>query len=1147
MRRTTCRFEIFAITTAMCLLAAGALASTAVPAMEAGDRTCSATLQAGAPMGHWDLDLGPDRTSTLTVTLPANRTVLLIAHEVGVDVDLEVDSATTAATRAGSPVRRDGVLRVLLRTDPSGRATIRVRATADGGPGSRVTLQAYDQTLQPNACRAVTEALAAADAAFAQARRISAGQTAPNAGSATQLYDSAYKSYLRAFDGLTPENLALRAEVAHALAFLLCEDIELWREGEHWSSLAVTLFRQEGNADDRASAESLQAVTWMELAQLPDAATAADPVRRDSRALTQQALHQLQHLAVFYEKRRELFDAAEQLNLVGLTLYNTGEYSRALDAYRRAQTLYETVGERFRLAQVLQNRALVDWDLGRSSTALNEFRRARSLVSIADSPDLYAMILDNEGLANRTAGHLDTALALHAQALELTSRIQDHSERGRSLFGLGMVYSAAGDRALAADFLRQARDISARAGEGRDVVSVLRALAMIEAQNGHHEEAIRLDRDALARATGPIVRAHLLAQIADAESLLGRNQAAADDLTVATRIPEAADAVSRALLQFQRGVLDLRAGRFARARAQLQAALATDRAFGLDAAAFDADVTLAQVDAAAGHPDLALRDLDAGLTLSEVLRVEVSDPELRASSMQPLRPAFDMKVDLLAGAYQRTVNAAHPKEAERAARAALAVTERSRARAMQDIAVGDYTHGTEARADLLLRQKTQLLHDLAAHEDRLEAGGAPSLTDPRVAAIRTDVAHLREQLAVLDSQLAILGGSDAARSQRRAVALSVPPADVAILAYWLGSSKAYAWLQTRSQVRLIDLGPTDTLRHAIDTAHAAYSDPTGASMQERLRAGASLSRRVLQPVLSQLPAGISRLVVIPDGPLHYISFAALPTDAAAEDSFLIEKFEVAYGSSIATVLAPAATPQPTDARMLLVADAVYATDDPRLLHPAAAARATAAESVRLRSAPNLKALERLPATAVEASGIARIAAPLAVEYLAGFAATRDAVLSRPFERYRYIHFAVHATSDAEIPQLSSLVLSSYDSAGRSLENHIWAGDLMARRFNARTVVLSACQTALGPDIGGEGLFSLRYVILARGAQSVIASLWAVPDLSTATLMQAFYKSLLEAHRRPESALTLAIRRMLREGPRDPVFWAPFTATVASLQ
>jgi len=126
-------------------------------------------------------------------------------------------------------------------------------------------------------------------------------------------------------------------------------------------------------------------------------------------------------------------------------------------------------------------------------------------------------------------------------------------------------------------------------------------------------------------------------------------------------------------------------------------------------------------------------------------------------------------------------------------------------------------------------------------------------------------------------------------------------------------------------------------------------------------------------------------------------------------------------------------------------------------------------------------------------------------------------------------------------------MSTYDAQGRPFEDRIWAGDLMARRFNAETVVLSACQTALGRDIGGEGLFSLRYVVLARGAQSVIASLWSVPDRSTSTLMQAFYKGLLEDHMQPESALTQAMRRSLKEGSRDPLFWAPFTATVASLK
>jgi CHAT domain-containing protein/tetratricopeptide (TPR) repeat protein len=1140
------RLRKFASVSGMWLLFAGAVVSLPTSAATDGNVPCNAALQSGLPIEHWELVLGTARTAVLSVTLPANRSVLLVAHEVGVDVDLELSTPTVVAARAGNPVRRNGVLRILLHTDSSGRATVRVRAMADGGLGSRVTMQAFDNEVPDSAnCQSVVEALAAGDSAFARARLISVGWAAPNAGSAADLYNSAYRNYIRAFDGLAPENLGLRAEVAHALAALLCKDIGLWPEGDHWSAVAASLLEKEGDDIGRANAESLQAITWMELAQLPDAATAADPVRRDSHALAQQALRQLRRLAAHYEKQAQFFDAAEQLNFAGLTLYNMGEYNLALASYRRAQALYERLGERYGLALVLQNTALADWDLGRTSTALNIYARSLSLVDPADAPSLYALILDNEGLANRTAGHLDNALALHTQALDVTSRIQDETERGRNLFGIGLVYSAAGDRAMAANFLRQALDISARKGEGRDLVSVLRALAMIEAQDGHRAEAIRLDREALAHATSPIVRAHLLTQIADAESLLGANRAAADDLALARSIPRADDAVSRALVQFESGVLDYRAGRLARARTQLQAARAIDRAFDLDAAAFDTDVALARVDIAAGDSKQALRHLDAGLKLSEVLRLQVSDPELRATSMQPLRPAFDLKVELLSRAYRQAVIAGDVQGADGAARAALAATERSRSRVMRDIAVSEYPRGTATQVDQLLSRKSQLLGDMAAHEDRLEAGGVRSMTDPRIIAIRADVAHLREQLAVLDSQLANLSRSAKGASHGVAGAVGELPSAVAIISYWLGSSEAYAWLQTQSRVRLIDLGPADTLRNAAEAAHAVYNRPDGASLEARLQAGARLSRLVLQPVLSQVPAGISQLIIVPDGPLHYVSFAALPMRVEADTSFLIEKYDVAYGASIAAVLAPNTQLQPADG-MLLVADAVYGRDDPRLGQAQTPGRPLAPDQPRLRSAFNMAALDRLPATGAEAAAIAQIAAPLTVDRLEGFEATREAVLSRPLERYRYIHFAVHATTDAEIPQLSSLVLSTYDAGGHPLEDRIWAGDLMGRRFNARIVVLSACDTALGRDIGGEGLFGLRYVVLARGAQSVVASLWAVPDRSTATLMQAFYKGLLLENRRPESALALAMRQMLRQGPRDPVFWAPFTATIASL-
>ncbi len=237
MNRAVLQFRHFYSLAAMFLLSVGTCAApTAQAANVQSTPPCSAALHSAAALGQWALDLGPERTATLSIALPANRTVLLEAREMGVDVDLQAAVGTVVA-RAGNPVRRRGLLRLVLHTDQSGRATIEVRATIDGGPGRRVMLGAYDEDApQTDACRSVTRTIADADLAFANARQVSAGLRAPNARSAADLYASASQGYLRALGGLAPGNLALRAQLAHALATLYCENLEQWRDCEHWSA-----------------------------------------------------------------------------------------------------------------------------------------------------------------------------------------------------------------------------------------------------------------------------------------------------------------------------------------------------------------------------------------------------------------------------------------------------------------------------------------------------------------------------------------------------------------------------------------------------------------------------------------------------------------------------------------------------------------------------------------------------------------------------------------------------------------------------------------------------------------------------------------------------------------------------------------------
>jgi CHAT domain-containing protein len=78
---------------------------------------------------------------------------------------------------------------------------------------------------------------------------------------------------------------------------------------------------------------------------------------------------------------------------------------------------------------------------------------------------------------------------------------------------------------------------------------------------------------------------------------------------------------------------------------------------------------------------------------------------------------------------------------------------------------------------------------------------------------------------------------------------------------------------------------------------------------------------------------------------------------------------------------------------------------------------------------------------------------------------------------------------------------------------------------------------------GEGLIGLRYLVLARGAGSVVSSLWQAPDRSTAQLMASFYEALLHRHSTVTAALSAAMRGMLTGASADPALWAAFSVTV----
>ena len=150
-------------------------------------------------------------------------------------------------------------------------------------------------------------------------------------------------------------------------------------------------------------------------------------------------------------------------------------------------------------------------------------------------------------------------------------------------------------------------------------------------------------------------------------------------------------------------------------------------------------------------------------------------------------------------------------------------------------------------------------------------------------------------------------------------------------------------------------------------------------------------------------------------------------------------------------------------------------------------------------------------------------------------------MSADLAQYRIVHFATHGLMNSQHPELSGLVLSLVDQEGKPQNGFLRLHEIYNLHLEADLVVLSACQTALGQEIQGEGLIGLTRGFMYAGAPRVVASLWQVDDRATANLMKYFYEGMLGQGLRPAAALRAAQISMMKDKRwQSPYYWAGFT-------
>ena len=824
-------------------------------------------------------------------------------------------------------------------------------------------------------------------------------------------------------------------------------------------------------------------------------------------------------------------------------------------AFEEALGLAQRLGEPLTQESVFNDLGVVDGWLGEPRRAIAMMEQAFALARARDPAVKRPLLSHNISGAYRALGDSERALRFAREALAGWRDEGSPGAQAYALRSIGSIHFRLGDTSRALENTREALRLFRSVDYDLGIAIALDTLSAIHLSLREFDEAIACQKQARVhwRKANDFAgegRTHFgtgmaLAAKADATSALDEYARALTLFRQAGLRPEAADTLT-AIGEAREALGD--GGGAATAFTE---ALTLYRAIESGTGAASALFGLARLARGGGRLDEARARIEEALALVETQRTAVSSTDLRAFFLASKRPYYEFYVDLLMRLHARAPQAGHLT-------AALAASERARARALLDLLVDG---GADIRAGVrpeLVAAERQAQERVTAKARLLTQvlGGRPDA--PAEAAARRE---LSEAMAALDEARAALRAdspSYAALTQPRpldvpALQRDVLDRDTTLIEYALGDEGSFAWVVTQTTVTAHRLPPRAEIEAAAREAHrlVAESHRRTAAAQARV-ALSRVSDQILRPLARRL--GSRRLVIVPDGALHYVPFAALPdprSSPAGSGRPLIVRSEVIIlpSASVAAALRNVTQARrPAAKSVAVLADPVLGAEDPRVSEPrpaiaAGVDRPASVPDDLLRSASDsgVVRFERLPSTADEADAIARAVGGGGVLRAVDFDASRGTATSGILGDYRIVHFATHALVNSRHPELSGLVLSLVGRDGTPEDGFLRLHDIYNLRLSADLVVLSACRTGLGREIAGEGLMGLTRGFMYAGAPRVVATLWDVRDKTTSTLMAHFYRAMFDKRQSPAAALRAAQLTLLADPARAaPFYWAGFT-------
>ena len=869
--------------------------------------------------------------------------------------------------------------------------------------------------------------------------------------------------------------------------------------------------------------------------------------------------------------------------LAGFIYHSLSELQKALDYYGRALALSKQFGDTANEGVLLNNTGGVYDILGEPRKALDYYNQALTLSSAMNDRGTGADILNNIGVIYYNLSEPQKALDYYNQALIIKKEIGDPAKVANTVNNIANVYTILGEPQRALEYLQQALDLWRQAKDKRGEAITLHYFGYTYASLGDMKKALEYYNQALPlrRAAGDRRgEALTLGSIGVALNAIGERQQALESDQQALELQRKInDRRFQAMTLEHMGYLQTLARDFDRARGYYDEALSLSRAVGDKQIEASVLQDMARLESEKGDLAAARKHIEESISNIEAVRGQI-DTQMRASYLGVKHNAYQFYIDLLMRMHR--LNPAEGYDAM-----ALKISEQAHARSLLDML-------TEARVNIrqgvdaaLLERERSLSQQINVKAERqVQALGQNA--KERAALLSKEIAELQDQQQQVQVAIRKASPAYAALTQPRPLGLKEIQAQLdpgtTLLEYSLGEERSYVWAVTQDSLKTYQLPKREQIEQAarlvydlLTARSQARSGEDAQTKQERiaekdsqlLAATRELSQTVLGPIGAEL--GKQRLVIVADGALQYVPFAALSVASgqlsvahrttkgrrttengpASDYHPLILDHEVISlpsASALAIQRQGLRNRKPAPNAVAVIADPVFSATDERLGLQAKTGTAKQAQGDGLANTRLIEHLaddsgliiRRLKFTRQEADQILA-EAPRAKNFRAiDFKANRAMATSGELSKYRYVHFATHGYMDSENPDLSAIVLSLFDPEGKPEDGFLRARDIYNLNLPAELVVLSACETGLGKQIKGEGLVGLTQGFMYAGARRVVVSLWNVNDKATAELMARFYRGMLRENKTPAAALrTAQLEMSLQSRWRSPYYWAAF--------